>query len=153
MHLVNRSSFWPSILLLPLIDAVRRKTQYAELATLLIEDRWDGEVTGGYSWKRPSRAELREKMPGTKLPSKAAPSLVKLDIPHNVRYPRTSYHVREVGMVRFKSWDEEVVFVLAHELRHIDQFYTRVLTDHLAEVDAEKFAVSVLRDYRKHKKH
>ncbi len=149
MHLVNRSSLHLPFQFLPLIDTVREKAQFAELATVVVDDRWDGKVTGGYSIKRPDRDDLQElKLAGLRLPKKAAPSLIKLDVSHGGRYPRTSLHIEEVGPVIFNTWEEEVLFVLAHEQAHVDQFWTKPLPEHEAEVEAERFAVQVLKHYR-----
>lgn len=73
------------------------------------------------------------------------------------RYPRVSRHVPEVPAVTLRSWQEEVVLVLAHESRHLWQFRTRAFEfrttagRHAAEVDAEQFAVGVLEAYRARK--
>lgn len=47
---------------------------------------------------------------------------------------------------KLNSWEEEFVLVLAHELRHIDQFHTTVPADY--ERDAEGYAIKVLKAYR-----
>jgi len=44
------------------------------------------------------------------------------------------------------SWEEEFLLVLAHELRHIDQFYGTV--PEFFEKDAESYAINTLQAYR-----
>lgn len=149
MHLINRSCRYLPFQLVPLIDVVRRHAKFADLVNLVVADRWDNEVTGGYSIKRPTKRDLDKLgLKGIVIPTKAAPSLIKLDVSFRGKYPRRSTHVEEVGEVTFNSWQEEFLFVLAHEVKHIDQFWTQPMEEHAAEVDAERFAVNVLASYR-----
>lgn len=71
---------------------------------------------------------------------------VVIDLNVGLCYPHSSKLKKKTERVVFQNWEEEYVFVLAHELRHVDQFYFRVKTQ--AEVDAEFFAHMVLREYR-----
>jgi hypothetical protein len=60
--------------------------------------------------------------------------------------------VEEVGQVTFNSLEEELLYVLAHELRHIyDGFQPKQITDHEAEVLAELHAMKVLKAWRRKK--
>jgi hypothetical protein len=149
LHLINRSCRYFPFQLIPLIDVVRKHARFADLVNLVVEDRWDGGVTGGWSSKRPSKRTLEAlHLKEVVIPTRAAPSLIKLDVAFGAKYPRTSLHVEEVGEVTFNNWQEEILFVLAHEQGHIDDFWTQPLEEHEAEVDAERFAVNVLATYR-----
>jgi len=85
------------------------------------------------------------------------PSLVRLWLSKGRQYPTTTHYLPEVGTVQLRSWDEEFVYVLAHELQHIADFWGGELTaadldgqwmGHHLEVRAEKYAVKTLRAWR-----
>ncbi len=98
-------------------------------------------ISGGYAMKFGPKSKM----------TLVAPSLVELYLSDSsIVFPKTSLHVKEVGAVEFSSWDEEVLFVLSHELAHIDQAWESesFRTEHAAEVDAEKRALFVLKSYR-----
>lgn len=82
----------------------------------------------------------------------AAPSLIKIWVTAHDNYPRQDSYVPEV-VVTFHDFEEELLYVLAHEMRHIDQFWTslRRVFGHEAEVDAERFALRVLNLWRDEK--
>jgi hypothetical protein len=67
-------------------------------------------------------------------------------------YPRTQRLNLRTPEVRFESWQDEFVMVLAHELRHIDQFALGAFPvgqELEAEVDAETYAASVLERFKR----
>jgi hypothetical protein len=71
-------------------------------------------------------------------------------------YPRTQRLNLRTPEVRFESWQDEFVMVLAHELRHIDQFALGAFPvgqELEAEVDAETYAASVWSVLRETSKH
>jgi len=77
---------------------------------------------------------------------------VEVGINPNATYPRTQRLAPGTPLLAFNSWEEEFVAVLAHELRHVDQFRSGLF--HLgeeaeAEVDAERAAARVLAEYKK----
>jgi hypothetical protein len=81
------------------------------------------------------------------------PGLVQLWITQKgtTSYPRLDQYVPELPAVLLRSWEEELFLVLAHELRHIHQFYTRLwreLNDAECELDAEEFAYQALQLWR-----
>lgn len=80
----------------------------------------------------------------------SAPSLVKIWIGNGKTYPRRDSYVPEIT-VTFYNVEEEILYVLAHEMRHIDQFWStiRFVGGHPAELDAERFAVKVLDLWRR----
>lgn len=82
----------------------------------------------------------------------SAPSLIKIWITGNGKYPRQDSYVPEV-VLTFHDFEEELLCVLAHEMRHIDQFWTslRRVYGQEAEVDAEKFAARILELWRAQK--
>lgn len=82
----------------------------------------------------------------------SAPSLIKIWVTNHNNYPRKDMYVPEV-VVTFHDFEEELLYVLAHEMRHIDQFWTslRRVYGHEAEVDAERFALRVLNLWREQK--
>lgn len=83
----------------------------------------------------------------------AESSLVTIGIPLKTeeRFPYKHAHVPGLE-VTYADWQEEFVVVLAHELRHIEQFWTwkeEDISDTMyTEVDAELFGVTVLRQFR-----
>jgi hypothetical protein len=135
MRLENRSTRHETPKLLPLVEFAVRQAKYASLATLrLVDARKPDQIIGGYSWKfDPQVGDL----------TLVAPSLVKMTLSAAERYPRLQ-RARSGGWCRSSSqtWEEEFLLVLAHELRHVDQFWGERITDaHKAEVDAERFAL------------
>lgn len=82
----------------------------------------------------------------------SAPSLIKIWVNKNNEYPKQDSYVPQVVVV-FQDFEEEFLYVLAHEMRHIDQFWTSLksIKGYEAEVDAEKFALKVLNLFRKNK--
>ncbi len=72
--------------------------------------------------------------------------------PIDAVYPKTEQMNLATPRVELRSWQEEFILVMAHELRHIDQFMTGTLMGPLdewdAEVDAERFGCAVLEAYR-----
>jgi hypothetical protein len=68
----------------------------------------------------------------------------------DVYYPYKNCYKERAGPVTYKTWDEEFVHVLSHELQHTFQFEWRYVSVSI-EVDAELKAHEVLRKYRKHK--
>lgn len=80
-------------------------------------------------------------------------SLVVLTLPKqaNHSYPFFSQHVDEVPGIDIGSLYDDILLVLAHELRHIDQYWRGQIRSesdrHWSEVDAERFAISILLKY------
>ncbi len=86
-------------------------------------------------------------------PPVAFPGLVEIWVAPQGRgsFPRLDQYVPDLMPILLRSWEEELVLVLAHELRHIEQFYTDLGTDmdsRAMEVDAETFAYEALRLWR-----
>lgn len=115
-----------------------RYSRFSVLTNLLCLRSSTGHV-GGKAYKKDPRGAAADR-----------PSLVALWLPTpDQQYPKTLHHVAEVGPIQVWSWEEEVTVVLAHELRHIDQFWDKELffstaEEHEAEVDAETNGVRVL---------
>lgn len=64
-------------------------------------------------------------------------------------YPRRTRLGPGMPELHLRSWEDEYVVVLAHELRHVHQFELRAFSDPLeAERDAEVFAAAVLRKFQ-----
>jgi len=76
----------------------------------------------------------------------ASPERVEILLPATDHYPVSTKLCRSTERVTLHNWKEEYVFVLAHELRHVDQFYAGDVKNY--EKDAENFATMVLREYR-----
>lgn len=77
---------------------------------------------------------------------------VRIGINDEASYPRRQRLNLLTPEVRFDRWHDEYVMVLAHELRHIDQFALgafRQGEELEAEVDAETFAAAVLGAWQK----
>lgn len=122
----------------PLVDFCLPHYKYAHNAAIFIFDEPEpGYVTHGAA----NKFNL-----GTAL-IYGRPSTVEITVSRGLWYPVLSTHRKSVGEVRFENWKEEVLFVLAHELRHIDQFWS-IKPPRYYEVDAEKHAVHVLSEYR-----
>jgi hypothetical protein len=90
--------------------------------------------------------------PGTHDP--VIPAWVEIKLRHREYGPYLSQHVPELPPVLIHTWQEEVLVVLAHEFRHIEQMWGRCIphtatTSHGMEIDAEQFAIQVLTDWRR----
>ncbi|NDG28105.1 MAG: hypothetical protein EB120_13145 [Proteobacteria bacterium] len=77
------------------------------------------------------------------------PSMIKIWLGKDRQYPCQDSYVPEIK-VTFHDFEEELIYVMAHEFRHIDQFWTslRRVEGHAAELDAERFALKVLNIWR-----
>lgn len=72
---------------------------------------------------------------------------VTLELSSELRYPLASEYRKSVGIVVMLNWEEEVLMVLLHELRHIQQFQAAKMPRNY-ECDAERFAKAGLAQYR-----
>ena len=106
---------------------------------LRLRDSAPGISSSGLAWRE------------NPLRSSTAPSLVEVWLGSKYSYPRYDQHVPELRRIVLFSWEEEVLLVIAHEFRHIHQMHIpvkAVVDDHTAEVDAERFAIETLQEWR-----
>jgi hypothetical protein len=133
MRVTNRSSFHPIRKLQAVLDFLRESAP--TLADVTLRDQAWGRFSGGYATKLP-------------FPS------ITIWLSRSLAYPCITCHVPEVGAISVSDFEEEVVLVLAHELRHVLHFtgkprrYTTANAG-AAEVDAERFAAKMLKGWRK----
>lgn len=126
-----------------LFNFVKQYTKYSYCAVLRVCDAPPAKMTGGFA---------NHTEPDPDLYDPVAPSSVELLVgDRSPRFPYKDQHVPELPPVTINTWEEEVLLVLAHELRHIDQFWSwdQINDGHLIEVDAERFAIEVLEKWRK----
>lgn len=143
MGLTNRSNLRRTRLLNPLIQFVCNYTDFHEEAQVTIQDGdpVDAQGTpscGGLAWY-------------VKNGDKRAYD-VAIALNSACTYPRTQRLNLRTPKVRFENWQDEFVCVLAHELRHIDQFVLGAFgkgQEMESEVDAETFAAAVLEAWQK----
>jgi hypothetical protein len=135
---IHNESARPTKQLRPLINFCKPFFNHHALVSLFMytADR-NGELTGGWADKYHLGVVFTD----------GVPSSVLLRLSKGMKYPTASVYRKSVGQVTFDNWQEEFLFVLAHELRHIDQFWSFEPPRHY-EVDAEKFALEVLAEYR-----
>jgi hypothetical protein len=140
---LNRSVVHHTVRLQPLIDFVTRCVPDVARTEFVFEDLSDPtRHTGGLTECRGNAAIV---------------VTIGLSRAWGLRYPYVDRHsVKEVdemaGGTVFSSWDEEVVFTMLHEARHVRQFQRGTfnrwqMVD--SEIDAEAFAKRMLRRYRK----
>lgn len=73
-----------------------------------------------------------------------------------IKYPKTETYKERAGSMTYYNWREHFVALLAHELRHIEQYATieskeaRKQRYGSLEVDAERHAQKILALYQKH---
>jgi hypothetical protein len=80
------------------------------------------------------------------------PVCIRLQIPKNRKFPYITRHVPGVTEIELNNLREELVLVLAHELRHayqIERGLFAAMQGYWREVDAEKHAIKLLERYRK----
>jgi hypothetical protein len=120
--------------ILPLVEFVAARMQYADMAYL--------HLRSGIAYAMATKNNDN--------PAGTTPSRVDISMPRLRLYPRDDqYPEAGVGVVVLNDWREEFILTLAHELRHIDQFWwTRKLPANI-EHDAETFGVQVLNDWRR----
>lgn len=129
--------------ILPLVEFVAAKTQYADMAYLHIHP-------GQYGSDGTPRVARGQAERDNKNSAGTTPSRVDIWLAKGVCFPRDDeYPAAGVGVVVLQDWREEFVLVLAHELRHIDQFWWFRQRPGNIEYDAESFAVKVLNQWRK----
>lgn len=76
---------------------------------------------------------------------------ITLRISRDMAYPHQTQYVRELPPMMVRSFEEELVLVLAHELRHAIQFSLGLQTKLSAkemEIDAEAAGYSMVEAYR-----
>jgi hypothetical protein len=129
--------------ILPLVEFVAARTQYADMAYLHLHP-------GQYLDDGTPRVARGQALKNNSSPAGTTPSRVDLWLAKGVCFPRDDeYPEAGVGVVVLNDWREEFVLALAHELRHIDQFWWTRPTPMNVENDAEKFAVKVLNEWRR----
>lgn len=76
---------------------------------------------------------------------------ITLRISRDMVYPHLTQYVSELPPIMVRSFEEELVLVLAHELRHAIQFslgLQRTLSPKEMEIDAEAAGYSMVEAYR-----
>lgn len=110
---------------------------------------WGTRIQGEASW-------LEETAPGAAIfPVRIR---IALTAPGSRPYPTRESYVPELEPLQINSWEEELLLVLAHEMRHGEQFLTQLGPSlkwdaHAMEVDAESFAYVALGCWRNHQKY
>jgi hypothetical protein len=130
MGLNNASNLLRTQDLKPLFAFVQKFCDGANLALVTVVDcpREDSTGRPGYG--------------GEALPDRA-----RIFVDARATYPRTQQMTKRTPVVAYSCWQDEFVLVLAHELRHVDQFAIGAFGNGQeleAEVDAETFAAAVL---------
>ncbi len=145
MRFINES-FKRTQALRKLVKFVADLSPMSEMAGLVVKDT-EGDSTGhGIAWPTaPERVG-------------PAPSLVVVWVPTpQSHYPYRLDTPAEVGPIVCANWQEEFVFILAHEVRHVRSFWDQSLwpvgmsQEELsvwAETDADLFAAKILRLFR-----
>lgn len=117
---------------------VKRYFSCQDKAVVLVEASPQGSMSSGLAYHT---APIKF--------DKERPSMIVLLAGRLGRYPVWSKYIDEAGPVQFNSWEEELVFVLAHELQHIEDFWKKPGMDaHTLEVRAEHMAAHVLVEFR-----
>lgn len=127
----------------PILDFITQHTKYSALGTLYIDESKDVFSYGLTHKTNPELSDI----------NLVAPSLVELWVRDNGTYPCVTEHV--LGPVVVHNKTEEILLVLAHELRHLDEFhgYPRTFAPKevkKAEIAAEQFAINMLEEWRLH---
>jgi hypothetical protein len=143
----NRSVFHRTANLQPLIDFVTRHVPDVVDTKFIFEDLKDPQrPTGGITIRQGSLV-----------------TVVMIGLGRARRsfgYPSRNHHSMpevdaEVGGTVFESWDEEVVFTMLHESRHVRQFASGTFEKWQeidSEIDAERFAKRLFRIYKREAK-
>lgn len=120
--------------------AAARAGPLAKMTKIVVTDAKGYDASEGYAYQFAAK------------PTFLVPALVSIKLGKRDRlYPHYQHFLPETPRVRLGSWEEETLLLIAHELRHIVQFWNIglcSLSSHESEVDAENFAVMVLRQWR-----
>lgn len=145
MLLTNHSVMHTTKSLKPLFDFVAKRFDASRLVSLVVNDRDDGEFTGGEAFFLQQDAPFNPRHP----------SCIELFLSQGLAYPRAEKHPiptvsKKTGFPTIGSWEEEIVFVLAHELQHITDFWALRKFPNITacEVSAEIKALKVLEEFR-----
>ena len=140
--LIQNQSKVPTKRLKPLLSFVLKRIKHGALGSLSLKDaqyRQEGWRTYGRTWK-----VSPEEYPGR------CPSLIEIFFGTVAKYPFTDQYKPYTPSVKICSWEEEVLLVLAHEARHLDQYWApgklAPLPDR--ELDAELFAIQTVDQWR-----
>jgi hypothetical protein len=128
---------------LPLVEFVAARTTYADMAYLHLHP-------GQYLDDGTPLVARGQALKDNDNPAGRTPSRVDLWLAKGVCFPRDDeYPEAGVGIVVLEDWREEFILALAHELRHIFQWWSTLPgTDPNPEHDAESWAVKVLNEWR-----
>jgi len=130
MRIENRSRTCPRATLEHILAFLSKHCKYTDSATILVSDG-----TG----KGRGRAYMCSPLgPGSLVQIWAVPGAY------------TSHTIPSLGPVQVANLEEQLVLILAHELRHLEQFHAGLYVEGQeveAEVDAEVFARRLLDKY------
>lgn len=145
MHLINHSHV-PDAFLQGIADTIEMDFKHSHRVILYVHTEKKNPVfsTSGMAYKKAPTIF-------NNLIQFGFDSLIVLSLSQHTPFPFFSKYVAEVPGIEVMSMEEDVLLVMAHELRHIDQFWeSRVIetNKHLAEIDAERHAVATLIKYR-----
>jgi hypothetical protein len=145
VRIANLSRVHTNTGLAPIVHFAAQFYKHSHLAVVVVNDtdspvdHSKGETIKEANWDNPE------------------PSCIKLWLNSSQRYPlQQSNYVPEVPVPAMRTWHEETLFTLAHEMQHIDDLWDGWLADkdtkdlrYLMEVRAEKKACEVLEAWRK----
>lgn len=118
---------------------VRKYTQYDHMCVLEVYNTLRRKFSGGGA----TYCMYRQRDP-----SAAEPSLIRI-WRGNCTTPYKTLRVKKLGKVTVNTRDEEFVFILAHEMKHLDDFWGgRGWKNKNSEYSAEQFAIQILKKYR-----
>jgi hypothetical protein len=140
MRFKTRTTLLPVPELTRLAQFVARFFQFEDLAEVIVNA---GDVRDSDGEPSFGGLAMETKLSGS--------WIVYVTLTDKTVYPRTQRLNHLTPEVVFETWREEFVCVLAHELRHIDQFAVRAFNQDQeleSEVDAENAAVAVLEAFR-----
>lgn len=126
-----------------LVNFVCKQTDFSHLAVLYVLDAQQKSIGGKADQINPDPCRYASTLPG----------LIRMWLPtgQTEGYPKKSQFIKDLPPIILDTWEEEFVLVLAHELRHLDQFnLNRYKASQLdeAEKDAESFGYSIVELYR-----
>ncbi len=123
----------------PLVEFAAAHSQMSFMTSVSFEDSPEFSTIGAFCWKvDPDKLD----------PAALGRIQVIIGTNRTYEYPFSSTFRVSIGPVQLNSLEEEMILVLGHEFRHIDQFYSTVHKVRQYEVDAERHGIRVLEAYR-----
>lgn len=132
----------------PLLKFAYRRAELPYMTTFVIRDQLPTLNSEGRFWRHQEHSGEQVCIRNSE------PCLIQLFLSSGGPYPQDMTIPQSPHQIWVDNWEEEIVLVTAHELRHLDQFLNAVILkdvndENEREGDAERHAYKVLCEFQK----